>query len=46
MQVWTICGAGALVAAVLLFFVPRLAFSDAVSAGSAPADGGLPDQAR
>jgi MFS family permease len=46
MQVWTICGAGALVAAVLLFFVPRLAFSDAVSAGSAPAEGGLPDQAR
>jgi predicted MFS family arabinose efflux permease len=26
--VWTICGVGALVAAVLLFFVPRLAFSD------------------
>ncbi|MGH1523557.1 MFS transporter [Leifsonia sp. L25] len=29
MLVWTICGLGALVAAVLLFFVPRLAFSDA-----------------
>jgi MFS family permease len=29
MQVWSICGVGALVAAVLLFFVPRLAFADA-----------------
>jgi MFS family permease len=29
MLVWTICGAGALVAAILLFFVPRLAFADA-----------------
>ncbi|WP_374007624.1 MFS transporter [Leifsonia sp. LS-T14] len=29
MIVWTICGLGALVAAVLLFFVPRLAFADA-----------------
>ncbi|MDN4614498.1 MFS transporter [Leifsonia sp. F6_8S_P_1B] len=29
MVVWTICGLGALVAAVLLFFVPRLAFGDA-----------------
>lgn len=28
--VWTICGVGALIAAVLLFFVPKLAFSDAV----------------
>ncbi|MFP3464516.1 MFS transporter [Leifsonia sp. SIMBA_070] len=28
MLVWTICGLGALVAAVLLFFVPRLAFAD------------------
>jgi len=28
MTVWTICGAGALLAAVLLFFVPRLAFAD------------------
>lgn len=27
--VWTICGLGALVAAVLLFFVPKLAFGDA-----------------
>ncbi|CAN5345702.1 N/A [soil metagenome] len=26
--VWVICGAGALVAAVLLFFVPKLAFAD------------------
>lgn len=30
MTVWTICGAGALTAAVLLFFVPKLAFADAV----------------
>lgn len=29
MLVWTICGLGALAAAVLLFFVPRLAFADA-----------------
>lgn len=28
MLVWTICGVGALVAAVLLFFVPKLAFAD------------------
>jgi MFS family permease len=28
MTVWTICGAGALLAAVLLFFVPKLAFAD------------------
>lgn len=28
MLVWTICGLGALLAAVLLFFVPRLAFAD------------------
>jgi MFS family permease len=27
--VWTICGIGALAAGILLFFVPRLAFSDA-----------------
>ena len=26
--VWTICGAGALLAAILLFFVPKLAFAD------------------
>lgn len=32
MLVWTICGLGALVAAVLLFFVPRLAFADAETA--------------
>ncbi|SKA86734.1 Major Facilitator Superfamily protein [Agreia bicolorata] len=30
MQVWAICGAGALAAAILLFFVPRLAFADPV----------------
>jgi hypothetical protein len=29
--VWGICGGGALVAAVLLFFVPKLAFADAES---------------
>jgi len=28
LTVWIICGVGALVAAVLLFFVPRLAFAD------------------
>jgi putative effector of murein hydrolase LrgA (UPF0299 family) len=28
MTVWVICGAGALIAAVLLFFVPKLAFAD------------------
>ncbi|MEO7348582.1 MAG: MFS transporter [Terrimesophilobacter sp.] len=27
-MVWTICGVGALIAAILLFFVPKLAFSD------------------
>ncbi|MBO1737144.1 MFS transporter [Leifsonia sp. TF02-11] len=32
MLVWTICGLGALVAAILLFFVPRLAFADAEAA--------------
>jgi hypothetical protein len=28
MTVWTVCGVGALLAAVLLFFVPKLAFAD------------------
>jgi ABC-type amino acid transport system permease subunit len=28
MTVWAICGIGALVAMVLLFFVPKLAFAD------------------
>jgi len=28
LTVWAICGGGALVAAVLLFFVPKLAFAD------------------
>jgi MFS family permease len=32
MTVWTICGVGALAAAVLLFFVPKLAFGDAAEA--------------
>lgn len=37
--VWTICGVGALVAAVLLFFVPKLAFADAdVPSGSSVLD--------
>jgi MFS family permease len=36
LTVWTICGVGALVAAVLLCFVPKLAFADA-----APVDAGL-----
>lgn len=30
MTVWAICGAGALTAAILLFFVPKLAFADSV----------------
>jgi hypothetical protein len=30
MTVWIICGVGALVAAVLLFLVPKLAFADVV----------------
>lgn len=30
MVVWTVCGIGALVAAVLLFFVPKLAFADVI----------------
>lgn len=29
MAVWTICGLGALTAAIVLFFVPKLAFADA-----------------
>jgi MFS family permease len=29
LTVWVICGVGALIAAVLLFFVPKLAFADA-----------------
>lgn len=33
--VWTICGVGALVAAVLLFFVPKLAFADVVELAEA-----------
>jgi MFS family permease len=35
--VWSVCGGGALVAAVLLFFVPKLAFSDEVTADAASA---------
>jgi len=37
--VWIVCGASALVATVLLFFVPKLAFADPVDAE----DGYLPD---
>ncbi len=37
-MVWTICGVGALIAAVLLFFVPKLAFSDIVEVTNADAD--------
>ena len=33
MTVWIICGVGALVAAVLLFFVPKLAFADPEDSG-------------
>jgi hypothetical protein len=38
--VWTICGGGALLAAILLFFVPKLAFADAdlVELVTEPAD--------
>jgi ABC-type amino acid transport system permease subunit len=32
LTVWIVCGAGALVAAVLLFFVPKLAFADVADA--------------
>ncbi len=39
MTVWIICGVGALIAAVLLFFVPKLAFADpADSVAGAEAD--------
>ncbi len=34
-MVWTICGVGALIAAVLLFFVPKTAFSDMATAEAA-----------
>jgi len=35
LAVWIICGVGALVAAVMLFFVPKLAFADVAEASSA-----------
>jgi MFS family permease len=41
LTVWVICGVGALVAAVLLFFVPRLAFADTLDDGTGAAAGGL-----
>ena len=37
LTVWSICAAGALVAGVLLFFVPKLAFADPVPATPLPA---------
>lgn len=37
MLVWGICGAGALVAGILLFFVPKLAFADAVDTDTSTA---------
>ncbi|MET0353429.1 MAG: MFS transporter, partial [Plantibacter flavus] len=36
LTVWAICGAGALVAAVLLCFVPKLAFADAAPVDTGP----------
>lgn len=36
--VWIVCGIGALAAAVLLFFVPKLAFADPVDSGPDVAD--------
>lgn len=36
--VWTICGAGALVAAILLFLVPKRAFSDAAAMPLTPSE--------
>ena len=38
MQVWAICGLGALAAAILLFFVPRLAFADPVAPEEGPTE--------
>jgi len=43
--VWTICGVGALVAAVLLFLVPKLAFSDSEVDLAADAVGAVEDTA-
>jgi len=43
--VWTICGVGALVAAVLLFLVPKLAFSDSEVDLAADALGAVEDTA-
>lgn len=45
MLVWTICGVGALIAAVLLFFVPRLAFADPDDGPlDSPSAAGVPSQ--
>ncbi|MGG7463864.1 MFS transporter [Plantibacter sp. YIM 135347] len=46
--VWSVCGGGALVAAVLLFFVPKLAFADAspdTELAPEPASQSTPDTA-
>ncbi|MCS5734009.1 MFS transporter [Herbiconiux daphne] len=43
--VWSICSAGALVAAVLLFFVPKLAFADATVPLDDPRPGAIPRSA-
>ncbi len=40
LTVWIICGVGALVAAVLLFFVPKLAFADVADELPAAAEAG------
>jgi len=38
MVVWSLCGGGALVAALLLFAVPKLAFADETNADETDAD--------
>ncbi len=45
LTVWAICGGGALLAAILLFLVPKLAFADAADDDSAPALALAPEQA-
>ena len=42
LTVFTICGCGALLAAVLLFLVPKLAFTDAVVSEAASAEESAP----
>ncbi|HEY9423229.1 MAG TPA: MFS transporter, partial [Microterricola sp.] len=43
MVVWTVCGLGALAAAVLLFFVPKLAFADTSVADELAAVAAVPE---